>query len=243
MRDLRKIRTKYEIRLDNRQIAFIAIGGLVVLLVIFALGVVVGKGLGRIEGMTEAKAPEPAAPSDLLTSLPSETKPPETNAAPTPIATPPGPATPYDTSSTSSYIPMDQNSSLPPPSNTPSSSTPSTPPMGSEPDIASEQPAAGGGIPSGAESIPVVQDNLTPGEGGFFTVQIAAYPTSFEAETMKNKLANKGLSPYIVKVEIPGKGTWFRVRVGKFSSKEGALSMAAAIKEKEGLSPFVAFVK
>lgn len=234
MRDLRKIRTKYEIRLDNRQIAMIAGGGLFVLLVIFALGVVVGKGLGRIEGMAEMKTPEPVSSADLLTSLPKDPKAPEAvppiSPAPTlPVA--PDAASPYESQVPGGYVPA------PPSGLTPPTAPPGVPPMEPPPVPDNEAP------PVASESVPVVMDNLTPGGGGFYTVQVAAYPTSFEADTMKSKLEGKGLAPYIVKVEIPGKGTYFRVRVGKFSSKEGAISMASALKEKENLSPFVAYVK
>lgn len=51
MRDLRKIRSKYEFKLDNKQIAFLLVGLLVVLVVVFALGVVVGKGLVQIQNI------------------------------------------------------------------------------------------------------------------------------------------------------------------------------------------------
>lgn len=51
MRDLRKIKSKYEFKLDNKQIAFLLVGVLVVLVVVFALGVVVGKGLVQIQSI------------------------------------------------------------------------------------------------------------------------------------------------------------------------------------------------
>ena len=51
VRDLRKIKSKYEFKLDNKQIAFLLVGVLIVLVVVFALGVVVGKGLVQIQSI------------------------------------------------------------------------------------------------------------------------------------------------------------------------------------------------
>lgn len=54
MRDLRKIKSKYEFKLDNKQIAFLFAGAMVVLVVVFALGVVVGKGMVQIQNIESA---------------------------------------------------------------------------------------------------------------------------------------------------------------------------------------------
>ncbi|MBI1920963.1 MAG: SPOR domain-containing protein [Geobacter sp.] len=48
-----------------------------------------------------------------------------------------------------------------------------------------------------------------------FAVQVASCQTRKEAEEMKVKLAAKGQQAYVVETAIPGKGTWYRVRVGK----------------------------
>ncbi len=60
MRDLNRLRTKYELRLDNRQIAYLLAGAVVVLAVVFSLGVVIGKRLGGMSG---------ASPLDELAPL------------------------------------------------------------------------------------------------------------------------------------------------------------------------------
>lgn len=48
-----------------------------------------------------------------------------------------------------------------------------------------------------------------------FSVQVASCQTRKEAEEMKAKLVAKGQQAYVVETAIPGKGTWYRVRVGK----------------------------
>ena len=35
-------------------------------------------------------------------------------------------------------------------------------------------------------------------------------------------LRDKGYAPYIVEAAVAGKGTWFRVRMGRFASKDAA---------------------
>jgi len=57
MRDLRMLRSKYEIKLDNQHIAYLLVAELVVVAIFFALGVVVGKGMGQLN---PASAPQPA---------------------------------------------------------------------------------------------------------------------------------------------------------------------------------------
>lgn len=48
-----------------------------------------------------------------------------------------------------------------------------------------------------------------------YTVQVASCQTRKEAEEMKAKLSARGQQAYVVETVIPGKGTWYRVRVGK----------------------------
>ncbi len=50
-----------------------------------------------------------------------------------------------------------------------------------------------------------------------YVLQIAAYSSQEEAERVKAELALKGLEPYVEKVPIEGKGTFYRVRLGPFA--------------------------
>src|SRR5690606_5745722 len=49
-----------------------------------------------------------------------------------------------------------------------------------------------------------------------FTVQLASFPNREEADAFVARVREAGLSPRIVEAEIPGKGTYYRVRVGAF---------------------------
>lgn len=50
---------------------------------------------------------------------------------------------------------------------------------------------------------------------GKYLVQVASVRERKEAEVVKSALQAKGFAAYIVESHVDGKGTWFRVRVGK----------------------------
>jgi len=62
--------------------------------------------------------------------------------------------------------------------------------------------------------------------GNYFVVQVAAFRSSSISENEAGKYRNKGLNAFVEAAEIPGRGTWYRVRVGNFDSKEEALIFA-----------------
>ncbi|AJE03075.1 SPOR domain-containing protein [Geobacter pickeringii] len=64
---------------------------------------------------------------------------------------------------------------------------------------------------------------------GKFAVQYASAKDRKEAEAIKGKLAEKGFAAYIVESSVAGKGTWYRVRVGKQMDQPAASEMATMI--------------
>ena len=73
---------------------------------------------------------------------------------------------------------------------------------------------------------------------GNFTVQVSAFQTQEEADAYRASLGRKGYQPYVVAAEIPGKGMWYRVRVGRFEDK----SAANEAKAKLALANIPSFV-
>jgi cell division septation protein DedD len=61
-----------------------------------------------------------------------------------------------------------------------------------------------------------------PAARGDYTVQVSSFQTREEASAFSASLERKGFKPFVVSAELPSKGTWYRVRVGKFSSEEQA---------------------
>ncbi|MGZ3459178.1 MAG: SPOR domain-containing protein, partial [Archangium sp.] len=76
--------------------------------------------------------------------------------------------------------------------------------------------------------------------GGAFTLQLSAFQTRPEAERFAAKLRDRGYAPYIVSAEVPKKGTWYRVRMGSFPSKDAASRYLADFKRETQLQAFVA---
>ena len=75
-------------------------------------------------------------------------------------------------------------------------------------------------------------------EGGYF-VQVAAFRAAGDAKNKAKKLSKKGYKPVIVKAEVPGKGTYHRVRLGPFASLEKAKAFAAKFEKKEKVSTYI----
>jgi DedD protein len=76
--------------------------------------------------------------------------------------------------------------------------------------------------------------------GGAFTLQISAFQNRPEAERFAAKLRDRGYAPYIVSAEVPHKGTWYRVRMGSFPSKDAAARYLADFKRETQIEAFVA---
>jgi DedD protein len=53
---------------------------------------------------------------------------------------------------------------------------------------------------------------------GKYTLQLSAFPTREEAEAF----AAKYDGTFVLPTELPGKGTWYRVRCGNFASYQEA---------------------
>jgi len=61
-----------------------------------------------------------------------------------------------------------------------------------------------------------------PKNVGKYTVQLGASPNRAEALQLASRSAAAGLKVYVVEVRLPGKGTWYRVRLGAFAAKDAA---------------------
>ncbi len=75
-------------------------------------------------------------------------------------------------------------------------------------------------------------------KGGYF-VQVAAFRAAGDAKTKAKKLSKKGYKTVIVKAEVPGKGTYHRVRLGPFASLEEAKAFALKFEKKEKVSTYI----
>ena len=58
--------------------------------------------------------------------------------------------------------------------------------------------------------------------GDYYVVQVASFRASSISENEAGKYRNKGYNAFVEAAELPNRGTWYRVRVGNFSTKEEA---------------------
>jgi cell division septation protein DedD len=93
--------------------------------------------------------------------------------------------------------------------------------------------------PAPAESKPAEQKKetakpSTPASDadGKFTVQVGSFSVESQANERISSLRAAGFDARSTAVQIPGRGTWYRVQVGRFREREDASKTAAQLREK-----------
>jgi cell division septation protein DedD len=79
-----------------------------------------------------------------------------------------------------------------------------------------------------------------PAAGPRFTLQLSAFPERADAEEFMHKIQAAGYKPFLVASEIPGKGTFWRVRVGDYASKQAAADAKIEFERKQRMIAYVA---
>lgn len=76
-----------------------------------------------------------------------------------------------------------------------------------------------------SEPAPAKETAVREGEEKF-VVQVSSYPLKKEAEEARDRLKENGIAAYIVESNIPEKGTWYRVRIGRHMDQQTARETA-----------------
>lgn len=99
-------------------------------------------------------------------------------------------------------------------------------------------------VPNQKEASPVQGPSAASSSQGVragsprYGLQVISVQGREKAESIARELSGKGYpSPRIVPAELPGRGTWYRVRVGPFETKEEAESWAKQIRDRERMQP------
>lgn len=289
MRDAHRMKEKFDVSLDNRQIVSLLIAGIVVMGAVFVLGVVVGK---KLAGNAQT-----ASAPDLLSALDANAQALQNvqkdspltfqdeltrKAAAEPIAAAPAPKAPAKPAApVPAAKPVAAAPTPPKLAPTPDPDTGELPPEEPEAEtvVAAEAPTA---VPQKPEPVkpepakvePVVKAVPVSGKvevaavptrttnkdsgtlkeaiaraaqppaqavkGGAFTLQLSAFQDRQEADRFAARLRDRGYAPYILSAEVPGKGTWYRVRMGSFASKDAASRYLSDFKRETQLNAFVA---
>ena len=216
-------REKFQLSLDGRQVASVVAGALVLLGVVFVLGLTVGRQLsarrgeaaraGDLEALDRAPAAPPAKPEPLTfhdrLTQGTPAPPPPPDSAPPKPAPAPPPAKP--------------TAPAPAPAAAPA-------PPASEP--APAPPPAAAPAPKPASTPAAKPASLKP-----WTVQLAAAEDRGEAERIATRFA--ALGPRIEEAHVPGKGRFFRVRVGSFETKDAAQKYLRDVARETGAKGIV----
>lgn len=216
MRDLERLREKHQISLDERQAVALALCVLLLLCGVFAIGVMLGKRLGRA-----ATAPPGLAELDEAARRPSP--PPALAPAAGPAAHASQPAAhilepghapePAHAGKPEQVAAAHDDPARKLSADAPRAVVPSAPraPVLVAPprpvQVASLVPAALGPPPK---------------DLGQFTVQLGASQDKADAQRLEARARAAGLKPYVMEADLGRKGLWYRVRVGSFPDKEAA---------------------
>jgi cell division septation protein DedD len=218
-----------EIQLSGKALVFVFMAGVVILVTVFLMGLLVGRGVLATRGPAGAVAAaatevEPPAPP-AAASGPSSTSP-ATAGEKLSYAERLGSAEPAkeQLKAAATTAPAPPATPPTPKSESPAPARPETGELRRNPAVAT----------AGREGGPALTE---PGGSGF-AIQVAALREKDEADVIVKRLAGKGYPAYVV---APAKGapSVFRVRVGKYKERHEADTVAARLQKEEQFKPWI----
>ncbi len=79
--------------------------------------------------------------------------------------------------------------------------------------------------------------SAAPAPKGHFALQVGSFPEKTEADTFAKRFGS--LNAYVVASEIPGKGIWYRVRVGDYASAKDAIAAKSDFEKQNSVIAYV----
>ena len=244
MRDYEE-KSYYEIQLDNKQLILVFLSGLVLCILIFVLGVMVGKGQKEAEmaAMTTARPEGQTAKTETDIKTPEEPK--QNQQMDEKI--PPAPKTTAKTTTK----PAEKTTEKP--NNATQKKEARTAPEqysfydldkkdSSSSDL--EQPVAKVAKSTKAttttaeDSSDNATESLTKSGGIEYTVQVMATASKAKADERAATLRANGYKPFVDQIKTQS-GVVFKVRIGKFSDSTAARALASKLKQDMKLDTWV----
>ncbi len=236
MRDLRKVKNKYEFRLDNRQLALLFAGGLLIFVLLFTLGVMVGRDWRKWE---QSRKPALSSEQAGLARVEEEGLSEEDVLPTLEEATPEGKLSKESISSSAEIASSSER--LKEEEYTFYETLPQKEPAKTKLKIPPGEKEGEGEKKDVKESAPKKELATTYpsslGEGKY-TIQVSSFTEREKATKLVTELIRKKYPAYITSTQISQK-TWYRVRVGQFASREEAQKFALTLKKREKLETFV----
>ena len=259
----RPAREKFDFSLDARQVAGVILGSLGALGLAFFLGHSLGQSVAERPAAAprpQAKAPPPADPLAALDHAPrpdggEPTAPLSfhealTSARPPPDRLPPSPKA----QAPAAPAPAPAPAKTPAPVAVAAPSGPALPgaPTVSSPAVPLDAGAGTGAIaaPAAVATAPAAAPKAAPPPTpaaaprpaapvkGAWVVQVGSTQERFEAERIAARFASRGARVSVA--DVPGKGRWYRVRMGSFDTREAADRYLRDLEKTTGAKGFVA---
>jgi cell division septation protein DedD len=76
-----------------------------------------------------------------------------------------------------------------------------------------------------------------------FTLQLSSFKDRGEADAFFEKMKTAGYSPYIVEASVKDKGTWYRVRLGGYTSYDAAVTAKEKFESDQKIIAYVTRIK
>jgi len=218
MRDRKKIKARHYFELDNRQMIFVFAGFIIVCLFVFTAGVMIGSKMtsekevyAKEENKFKAKIKAPSLLEDKKErNIASVSKP-----VPDPAKTIEDileKELKKDAADTSTLVQAQGDRE-------------------NRPDTASR--SVSDAAPAGKPSLAGREK-----EEAFF-VQVASFQKPEDADRQAATLKSKGYKVVTIKADVPGKGIWYRLRLGPYKNSADAKSAALEYEKKEKSTTFV----
>jgi DedD protein len=206
-----------EIQLSGKQLVFVFMAGVVIAVVIFLIGVQVGRGVLAQRGLPDA----------VDASAENTAEPP-----PPPATSQPANA-PVTAGEKLSYA--ERLAAPEPASETLKKSDAAPSPKPEPPAPKAEPPSPAARV---APVAPVAPASSEPAGDGF-AIQVAALRERAEADAIVKRLAGKGYPAYLVAPTKDAPAMMYRVRVGKYKERREADTVAARLQKEEQFKPWV----
>ncbi|HEY1695634.1 MAG TPA: SPOR domain-containing protein [Polyangiaceae bacterium] len=82
-------------------------------------------------------------------------------------------------------------------------------------------------------------DSAPAGHEGGYQLQVSSFRTQAEAQGFADQLRARSHKAYVVEAHVPGRGIWFRVRIGPFTTKNSATAYRSGFEAREHVVPFI----
>jgi cell division septation protein DedD len=252
MRDLDQIRERDD-RGENSKLVLVAVGGLAAACVLFAMGVMIGK---DHDATRSARREDPLARLDALAAQMASSAPPSvtypsrlgtdsTGTALEPTAATPSAAAPSAGSTRADNTTLSPTSATRAPARAEAPLAAAVEPTGHVREQLPEPavlPVAGPNRARITLTNAAANANTPPaaaGSDGAFTLQVSSFRTVAAAQSLAQRLRERGHRSFVASAPPQNGVTWHRVRIGPFASLHEAQRYRADFEARERLPTFV----